>query len=172
MMWLSASLSSPPGGVRSERRRVAKLLSIFSSHANIVYLAAPILLQPVPLSLPSFSPPRISTSLSTHYANMRYQFDGDPRLFLSPILIARPVDRLILAFACISFQCAEIRHWYIELNVFNVRFSHHCENFAARSTRYISNMNIVNVSNVGKRGSRIFFFIFWTHKNSKKIYVM
>lgn len=31
---------SPPGDVRSERRRVAKLLSIFSSHANIVYLAA------------------------------------------------------------------------------------------------------------------------------------
>jgi len=45
------------------------------------------------LSRPWLSP--ASLSLSTHYANMRYQLDGDPRLFVSPILIARPTSRSV-----------------------------------------------------------------------------
>lgn len=107
------------GGVRSERRRVAKLLSIFQPRKyRLPCSAHPFAaMSRSPSPSPAHIPPLV---LSTHYANMRYQFDGDPRLFLSPILIARPVERLILAFAC-TFQCAKIRRWYIELNVF--RFS-------------------------------------------------
>jgi len=65
-----------------------------SSHANIVYLAQQ---TPIPDPFASSPPPRSfrRPSLSTHYANMRYQFDGDPRLFVSPILMTRPFVRSI-----------------------------------------------------------------------------
>lgn len=153
MMWLCTTAVAGRCSFRTARR-VAKLLSIFPATQISFTLQRPstILSQPCPLPPPPSSLPslyqRISPSLSTHYANMRYQFDGDPRLFLSPILIARPVDRLILAFAYLP-SCQNSALVYIELNVFNVRFSRHWVSLAgARSTRYISDMNIVNVSNI------------------------
>lgn len=121
-------------GKCSERRRVAKLLSIFqprkyrlpcSTHLRAFHIPPPPL-RPSHMSSLAFLPaPRYT---STHYANMRYQFDGDPRLFVSPILIARPVDRLIprvrVSFSVPKFDVG------IGSSVFNARFSHRCESLA------------------------------------------
>lgn len=103
-----------------------------SSHVNIVYLAAPISRAFRIPPAPSHILPRVPVrpTLSTHYANMRYQFDGDPRLFVSPILIARPVDRLILRVR-VSSSVPKFGAGYISgRSVFNARFSHRCESFA------------------------------------------
>lgn len=111
-----------------------------SNHVNIVYLAAPIsrafrIPLPPPPALRMFLP-RVPArpTLSTHYANMRYQFDGDPRLFVSSILIARPVDRLIprvrVSSSVPKFGVG------IGSSVFNARFLQ--QKFRASSTRCTS----------------------------------
>lgn len=122
-----------------------------SSHVNIVYLAAPISRafhipgppRPSRMSSSLAFPP--APTLSTHYANMRYQFDGDPRLFVSPILIARPVDRLI-PHVRVSSSVPKFDAGIGSSVFFNARFSHRCEKSRASSTR--CNLVHVNVPNV------------------------
>lgn len=110
--WCGCAPSLLPGGVRSERRRVAKLLSIFQPRKYRLPCSTYPFATPTVASAPW---PRLAADALREYTLSVW---WRSRLFVSPILMARSVDRLILAFPR-TFRRIEIRTRRIQVEYFH-----------------------------------------------------